>query len=56
MTLDLPEGHNALLVVLGGHVTVDGGQPVGEAEVLVLRPRRQRSPGFMPMATRCCWC
>ncbi len=36
VTLDLPEGHNALLVVLGGHVTVDGGEPVGEAEVLVL--------------------
>jgi hypothetical protein len=26
----------ALLVMLGGHATVNGGQPVGEAEVLVL--------------------
>ncbi|MBB5987620.1 pirin family protein [Sphingobium lignivorans] len=34
LTLDLPEGHTAMLVVLSGHVTVNGGQPVGEAEVL----------------------
>ncbi len=34
--LALPEGHTALLVVLGGHVTVNGGQPLGEAEVLLL--------------------
>jgi len=36
VTLDLPEGHTAMLVVLGGHVTVNGDQPVGEAEVLLL--------------------
>lgn len=36
VTLDLPDGHTALLVVLVGHVTVNGGQPLGEAEVLVL--------------------
>jgi len=34
--LDLPEGHVALLVVLGGHVTVNGAQPLGTAEVLLL--------------------
>lgn len=36
LTLDLPEGHIALLVVLGGHVTVNGGQQAGEAEVILL--------------------
>ena len=35
-TLDLPEGHTAMLVVLGGHVTVNGSQPAGEAEVVLL--------------------
>jgi len=44
VTLDLPEGHTAMLVVLGGHVTVNGDQPVGEAEVLLLsREGRQVS-------------
>lgn len=40
VTLDLPEGHTVILVVLGGHVTVsqpDGdGQQAGEAEALLL--------------------
>lgn len=36
--LPLPEGHTTLLVALNGHVTVDGGQPLGEAEVLLLSP------------------
>jgi hypothetical protein len=36
LTLGLPEGHTAMLVVLGGHVTVNGGQGVGEAEMLLL--------------------
>ncbi|MBU0556091.1 MAG: pirin family protein [Alphaproteobacteria bacterium] len=36
VTLALPEGHNAMLVVLGGHITVEDGQQVGEAEVLLL--------------------
>ena len=35
-TLELPDGHVAMLVVLGGHVTVDGSESVGEAEVLLL--------------------
>ncbi len=34
--LDLPEGHIAVLVVLGGHVTVNGGHQAGEAELLLL--------------------
>ena len=34
--LPLPEGHTTMLVVLGGHVTVAGSQPVGEVEVLLL--------------------
>jgi quercetin 2,3-dioxygenase len=34
--LDLPEGHNAAIVVLTGHVTVGGTQPAGEAEVVLL--------------------
>ena len=36
--LDLPEGHNAAIVVLTGHVTVGGTQTVGEAEVVLLGP------------------
>jgi redox-sensitive bicupin YhaK (pirin superfamily) len=36
LTLDLPEGHVALLVVLGGHVTVNGEAGAGEAEVVQL--------------------
>ena len=36
LTLDLPEGHIALLVLLGGHVTVNGSQEAGEAEVILL--------------------
>ena len=35
VTLDLPEGHTAMLVVLGGHVTV-GGETAGAAEMLLL--------------------
>jgi quercetin 2,3-dioxygenase len=35
-TLDLPEGHTAILVVLTGHVTVNGGETAGEAEALLL--------------------
>ena len=36
VTLDLPEGHTAMLVVLSGHVTVNGTQDAGEAEVVLL--------------------
>jgi len=36
LTLPLPEGHTAMLVVLSGHVTVNGGQQAGEAEVVLL--------------------
>lgn len=36
LTLDLPEGHTAMLVVLGGHVTVNGAHEAGEAEMLLL--------------------
>lgn len=36
LTLDLPEGHTAMLVVLGGHVTVNGFQEAGEAEMVLL--------------------
>lgn len=32
VTLDLPGGHNSMIAVLSGHVTIDG-QPVGEAEI-----------------------
>jgi redox-sensitive bicupin YhaK (pirin superfamily) len=35
-TLDLPEGHTAIVVVLSGHVTVNGGEPAGAAEALLL--------------------
>ena len=34
--LDLPDGHNAAIVVLTGHVTVGGTQAAGEAEVVLL--------------------
>ena len=36
ITLAMPEGHTALLVVLTGHVTVNGAQEAGEAEVVLL--------------------
>ena len=36
LTLDLPEGHTAMLVVLTGHVTVNSSQKAGEAEMLLL--------------------
>ena len=36
VTLDLPEGHTAMLVVLTGHVTVNGAQGAGEAEMVLL--------------------
>ncbi|MHB1206534.1 MAG: pirin family protein [Rhodospirillaceae bacterium] len=34
VTLDLPEGHTAMVAVLAGHVTVNGGQALGEAEIV----------------------
>jgi quercetin 2,3-dioxygenase len=34
VTIELPEGHNAMLAVLTGHVTVNGEQPAGEAEIV----------------------
>jgi redox-sensitive bicupin YhaK (pirin superfamily) len=36
VSLDLPEGHTAMLVVLSGHVTANGTQGAGEAEVVLL--------------------
>ena len=36
MTLDLPEGHTAMLVVLSGHVTVNDSRQAAEAEVVLL--------------------
>jgi len=38
VTLDLPEGHTAMLVVLGGHVTVNGAEAAGEAEIVLFDP------------------
>lgn len=37
VTLDLPEGHTAMLVVLDGHITVEG-EPLRDAEMLLLDP------------------
>jgi redox-sensitive bicupin YhaK (pirin superfamily) len=36
ITLNLPEGHTAMLVVLTGHVMVNGAQGAGEAEMILL--------------------
>lgn len=36
LTLDLPDGHTAMLVVLSGHVTINGAEHAGEAEMLLL--------------------
>ena len=36
LTLDLPAGHTAMIVVLTGHVTIAGSQQAGEAEVVLL--------------------
>lgn len=35
-SLPLPDGHTSMLVVLNGHITVNGSQQAGEAEVLLL--------------------
>jgi redox-sensitive bicupin YhaK (pirin superfamily) len=35
VALDLPEGHTAMIVVLTGHVTINGGQEAGEAEMVL---------------------
>jgi redox-sensitive bicupin YhaK (pirin superfamily) len=34
VVLDLPEGHTAMVAALAGHVTVNGSEPAGEAEVI----------------------
>lgn len=34
LTLDLPEGHNVMLAVLSGRVTINGTQAAGEAEIV----------------------
>lgn len=36
LALELPEGHNAMLVVLTGQVTVNGSTTAGEAEMVLL--------------------
>lgn len=36
LSLEMPEGHTAMLVVLAGHVTVNGTQGAGEAEMVLL--------------------
>ena len=36
VSLEIPEGHTAILAILGGHVTVNGTQEAGEAEVVLL--------------------
>jgi len=36
VTLDLPEGHTTMLVVLTGHVSVNGAQEVGASEIVSL--------------------
>ncbi|MGS1015601.1 pirin family protein [Allosphingosinicella humi] len=36
VTLDLPEEHSSMLVVLSGRVTVNGAQAAGEAEMVLL--------------------
>lgn len=36
LTLDLPEGNTAMIVVLTGHITVGDGQDAGEAEMVLL--------------------
>lgn len=36
LTLPLPDGHTSILVVLSGHLTLESGEPIGEAEALLL--------------------
>ena len=38
LKLDLPEGHNAALAVLAGHVTVNGGKTASDAQVVLFDP------------------
>jgi redox-sensitive bicupin YhaK (pirin superfamily) len=35
LTLDLPTGHTAMVVVLTGQVTIEDGEPAGEAEMVL---------------------
>jgi redox-sensitive bicupin YhaK (pirin superfamily) len=34
LALDLPQGHTAMIAVLSGQVTINGSQPVGEAQIV----------------------
>lgn len=43
VTLDLVEGHTAMLVILSGHVTVNGSDAAGEAEVVLFDPAGTRA-------------
>jgi quercetin 2,3-dioxygenase len=36
IALGLPEGHTTMLVVLSGHITVNGSQAMGDAEMVLL--------------------
>jgi redox-sensitive bicupin YhaK (pirin superfamily) len=36
VSIDLPEGHTAILVVLSGAVRIEDGRPVGEAQMAIL--------------------
>lgn len=38
LTLDLPERHTAMIVVLSGHVVIDSNHEAGEAEMVLLDP------------------
>lgn len=42
LTLDLPEGHNTIITVLNGHVTIGGNHQAGAAEVLLFSREGRR--------------
>ena len=42
LTLDLPEGHNTIITVLNGHVTIGGNHQAGAAEVLLFSSEGRR--------------
>jgi len=53
VTLDLPQGHTAMVAVLSGHVTADG-TGAGEAEIIRFTATA-RARRYAPTATPCCW-
>jgi redox-sensitive bicupin YhaK (pirin superfamily) len=55
VTIDLPAGHNAMIAVLAGHVTVNGSIPQERRRSSALNALA-RPCVFTRMAIQSCWC